>query len=155
MSTNLENLAVATGLSFQWKRSFIPIPRKVSVKECINYHTIALNLHASKVILIGRTDAETEAQIPWPHDAKSQLTVKDPDAGKDWGLEKKGATEDEMVGWHHWLNGHEFEETPGDSEEQGSLACCSPGGCKESDKTEQLSRNNKVMLKILQARFQQ
>ena len=80
-----------------WKRSFIPIPRKGSAKERTNYHTIALNLHASKVILIGRTDAETEAPVLWPPDAKSQLTVKDPDAGKDWGLEKKGATEDEIA----------------------------------------------------------
>ena len=61
---------------------------------------------------------------------------KDPDAGKDWRREEKGMTEDEMVGWHHWLNGHEFEQTPGDVEEQKSLACCSPRGHKESDMTE-------------------
>ena len=73
----------------------------------------------------------------WPPDAKSQLIGKDPDAGKDWGQEK-GATEDEMIGWHHWLNGHEFEQTLGDSEGKGSLACCSPWGHKESDTTEQL-----------------
>ena len=66
----------------------------------------------------------------------SQLIRKDPDAGKDWGQEEKGATEDEMVGWHHWLNGHEFEQTLGDSEEQGSLESCSPWGHKESDTTE-------------------
>ena len=58
---------------------------------------------------------------------------KDPDAGKDWGQEEKKAIEDEMVGWHHWLDGHEFEPTPGDNEGQGRLACCSPWGCKESD----------------------
>ena len=86
-------------------------------------------------IFIGRTDAETKAPILWPPDAKSWLIWKDPDAGKDWGQEEKGAIEDEMVGWHHWLNGHEFEQTLGDSEGQGSLACCSPGGCKESDMT--------------------
>ena len=57
----------------------------------------------------------------WPPDVKSQLTGKDPDAGKDWGQEEKGTTEDEMVRWHHWLNGHEFEQAPGDGEEQGSL----------------------------------
>ena len=81
-------------------------------------------------IFIGRTDAEAEAPIHWPSDAKSQVIGKDPDAGNDWGMEK-GVTEDEMVGWHHWLNGHEFQQTPGDSEGQGSLACCSPWGCKE------------------------
>ena len=81
-------------------------------------------------IFIGRTDAEAEAPIHGPSDAKSQVIGKDPDAGNDWGMEK-GATEDEMVGWHHWLNGHEFQQTPGDSAVQGSLACCSPWGCKE------------------------
>ena len=79
-------------------------------------------------IFIGRTDAEAEAPLLWPHDAKSQLTGKDPDAWKDWGQEEKGLTEAEMVGWHHWLNGLEFEQTPGDSEGEGSLACCSPWG---------------------------
>ena len=64
---------------------------------------------------------------------------KDPDAGKDRGQEEKGETEDEMVGWHHGLNGHEFEETPGDNEEQGSLLCCSPWNCKDSNMTEQLN----------------
>ena len=73
-----------------------------------------------------------------------RLNRKDPDAGKDWGQEEKGMTEDEMVGWHHWLNGHEFEQTPGDGEGQGSLVCCSPWGHKELDTTEQLKNNNKV-----------
>ena len=72
-------------------------------------------------IFIGRTDAEAEAPIPWLPDAKSRLIGKDPDAGKDWRQEEKGRTEDEMVGWHHR---HEFEKAPGDSEGQGSLACC-------------------------------
>ena len=67
-------------------------------------------------LFIGRTDAEAEAPILWPPDVKSQLTGKDPDAGKDWGQKEKGTTEDEMVGWHHWLNGHEFEQTLGDCE---------------------------------------
>ena len=67
-------------------------------------------------IFIGRADAEAEAPILWPRDAKSQFTGKDPDAGKDWRQEEKGVTEDQMVGWHHWLNGHEFEKTPGDSD---------------------------------------
>ena len=86
-------------------------------------------------IFIGRTDAETEAPILWPPDTKSQLIQKDPDAGKDWRQGEKGTTEDEMVGWHHWLDGHEFEQILGDSEEQGSLACCSPWGRKELDTT--------------------
>ena len=79
-------------------------------------------------IFTERTDAEAEAPILWPPDAKSQLTGKEPDAGKDWGQEEKGATEDEMVGWHHQLNGHEFEQTPGGSEGQGNLACCEVHG---------------------------
>ena len=73
--------------------------------------------------------------ILWPPDAKSQLIGKDTDAGKDWGQEEKGAAEDKMVGWYHRLNGHEFEQTLGDSERQGSLACCSPWGRKELDTT--------------------
>ena len=79
-------------------------------------------------ILIVRPDAKAEAPILWPPDVKSQLIGKDPDAGKDWRQEEKWVTEDEMVGWHHWLNGHEFEQTPGDTEGQGSLVCCSPWG---------------------------
>ena len=77
-------------------------------------------------IFIGRTDVEAEALIFWPPDAKSWLIGKDPDAGKDWGQEEKGTTENEVAGWHHWLNGHESEQTPGDSGRQGGLACCSP-----------------------------
>ena len=92
---------------------------------------------------IGRIDAKAEALILWPPDAKIWFIEKDPDAGKDWGQEEKGMPEDEMVGWHHWLNGHEFEQIPGDSEGQGSLACCSPWSHNESDRTEWLN-NNKV-----------
>ena len=83
---------------------------------------------------IGRIDAETEAPILWPSDVKSRIIRKDPDAGKDCGQKEKGATEDGMVGWHHWLNEHEFEQGLGDGEGQGSLACCSSWGCKESDR---------------------
>ena len=74
-------------------------------------------------IFIGRTDAEAEAPILWPPDAKSWLIGKDPDAGKDWQQEEKRVTENEMVGWYHSLNGYEFEQTLGDDEGQGSLAC--------------------------------
>ena len=87
-------------------------------------------------IFIGRPDAEAEAPILWPPDAKSKLIGKDPDAGKDWKQEEKGITEDEMVGWHHQLDGHLFEQAPGVGDEQRSLACCSPSGGKESDMTE-------------------
>ena len=90
-------------------------------------------------IFIGRTDAEAEAPILWPPDAKRWLITKDPDAGKDWRQEEKEMTEDEMVGWYHWLTGHEFEQAPGDGKGRRSLACCSPWGCKESDTTEQLN----------------
>ena len=89
-------------------------------------------------ISIGRTDSEAESPILWPYDVKSWLTGKYPDAGKDWRQEK-GMTEDEMVGWHHWLNGHEFEQTPGDGDRQGSLVCCSPWCRKKSDMTEWLN----------------
>jgi len=95
-------------------------------------------------LFIGRTDAETEAPILWPTDTKSQIIRKAksfPDAGKDWKQEEKGMTEDEMVGWHHQLNGHEFEQTLGDDEGQGSLAYCSSWGRTESDTTEQLNNN--------------
>ena len=92
-------------------------------------------------IFIGRTDAEAEAQILWPPDVKSWLVRKDPDAGKDWRQEK-GTTENEMVEWHHQLNGHEFEQTSGDSEGQRNLACCSSWGPKESDTTEQLNEQS-------------
>ena len=92
-------------------------------------------------IFIGRTDAEVEAPILWPLDAKSQLIGKDPDAGKDWRQEEKEPTEDEMVRWNHRLNGNEFEQTPGDSIGQGSLACYSSWNHKESDMTEWLNKN--------------
>ena len=92
-------------------------------------------------IFIGRTDAEAEAPILWSLDVKSQLIGKDSNARKDWGQELKRVIEDEVVGWHHWFNGHESEQTQGHSEGQESLACCSPWGHKESDTTEQLNNN--------------
>ena len=90
---------------------------------------------------IGRTNAEAQTPILWPPDAKNRLTGKDPDAGKDGRQEEKGMTEDEMVGWHHQLDGHEFEQAPGYGDGQGSLACCSPWGRNKSDTTEQLNNN--------------
>ena len=87
-------------------------------------------------IFIGRTDVEAKAPIFWPPDARNWLIGKEPDAGKDWRQKEKGTTEDETVGWHHWLNGHESEQAPGVGDRQGSLACCNPWGLKESDITE-------------------
>ena len=82
-------------------------------------------------MFIGGTDIEAETPILWPPDVKSRLTGKDPDPGKDRRHEKKGATEDEMVGWHHRLNGHELKKPLGDGEEQRSLECCSSWGCRD------------------------
>ena len=87
---------------------------------------------------IGKADAEAETPISWPPDAKSWLIEKDPDAGKDWRWEEKGMTEDEMIGWHHRLDGHEFEQALGVGDGQRTLVCCSPWGRKESDMTEQV-----------------
>ena len=90
-------------------------------------------------VFIGRTDVETETPILWPPDEKSWLIGKDPDAGKDWRQEEKGTTEDEMVRWHHQLNGHGFGWTLGVGDRQRGLACCSSWGHKESDTTERLN----------------
>ena len=92
-------------------------------------------------IFIGRTDAEAEAPILWPPDAKRWLIRKDPDAGIDWRQEEKGMAEDEMIWWHHGRNGHEFEQALGVGDGQGSLVCCSPWGHKELDTTWQLNWN--------------
>ena len=86
----------------------------------------------------GRNDAKAETPVLWPPHAKSWLTGKVSDAGRDWGQEEKGTTEDEMAGWHHRLDGREFEWTPGIGEGQGGLACCNSWGHKESDTTERL-----------------
>ena len=90
-------------------------------------------------VFFGRNDAKAETLVLWPPHGKSWLIGKDPDAGRDWGQEEKGTTEDEMAGWHHQLNGHEFEWTPGDGDWQGGLACSDSWGCKESDTTEWLN----------------
>ena len=87
----------------------------------------------------GRNDAKAETPILWPPHAKSWLIGKDSDVGRDWEQEEKGMTEDEIAGWHHQFNGHEFEWTPGVGDGQGSLACCDSWGCKESDTTEWLN----------------
>ena len=99
-------------------------------------------------IFIGRTDTEAEALVLWPPDAKNWLVGKDPDAGKDWRQEEKGTTEDEMVGWHHRLNGYEFEQTLGGGEGQRSLVCCSLWGLEESDMTEQWTTTDACVCKL-------
>ena len=90
-------------------------------------------------VFFGRTDAKAETLILWPPQAKSWLIGKDSDAGRDWGQEENGKTENEMAGWYHRLDGHEFEWTLGDGDGQGGLACCSSWGCKELDTTERLN----------------
>ena len=90
-------------------------------------------------VFIGRTDIEAETPILWLPHGKSWLIGKDPDAGKDWEQEEKGTIEDEMVGWHHWHNGHGFGWTLGGGDGQGGLACCGSCGCKELDMTERLN----------------
>ena len=90
-------------------------------------------------VSFGRNDTKAETPVCWPPHAKSWLIGKDSDAGKDWGQEEKGMTEDEMVGWHHGLDERESEWTPGDGDGQGGLACCNSWGRKESDTTERLN----------------
>ena len=90
-------------------------------------------------VFTGRTDIKAETPILWPRDEKNWLIGKDSDAGRDWGQEKKGITEDEMAGWHHRLDGHESEWTLGVGDGQGGLVCCDSWGCKESDMTERLN----------------
>ena len=100
-------------------------------------------------VFIGRTDFEAEAPILWPPDVKCWLIWKDPDVGKDWQQEEKGTAEDEMVEWHHWLDGPEFEQALGVVDRQGSLMYCSPWGHKEADMTERLNWTELNMLWIL------
>ena len=90
-------------------------------------------------VFFGRNDAEAETPVLWPLHVKCWLIRKDSDAGRDWGKDEKGTTEDEMAGWHHWLDGREFEWTPGVGDGQGGLACCDSWGCKELDTTEWLN----------------
>ena len=97
-------------------------------------------------MFFGRNDAKAETPVLWPPHAKSWLIGKDSDAGRYWGQEEKGTTEDEMAGWHHSLNGHEFEWTLGDGDGQGGLVCCDSWGCKESDTTEQLNWTDWIQL---------
>ena len=97
-------------------------------------------------ILTGKTDAEAEIPVLWPPDVKNWLIRKDAAAGKDWKQEEKGTAEDEMVGWHHWLYGHEFEQVPRVGDGQGGLVCCSLWGRKELDMTEWLNGTESLKL---------
>ena len=103
-------------------------------------------------VFFGRTDAKAETPVLWPPHAKSWLIGKDSDAGRDRGQEEKGMTEDEMAGWHHRLDRHEFGWTPGVGDGQGGLACCSSWGCKESDTTEQLNWTELTLWKTMKLR---
>ena len=98
-----------------------------------------VHLKDQSCMFIARTDVEAETPILWPPNAKSSLIWKNSVAGKDWGQEEKGTTDDEMVGWHHWLDGHESEWTPGVGDGQGGLEFCCSWGCKGSDMTEWLN----------------
>ena len=101
-------------------------------------------------VFIGRTDVEAETPVFWPPYSKNWLIGKDCDAGRDWGQEEKGMTEDEMAGWHHQLDGHGSEWTPGVGDGQGGLACCCPWCCKESDTTERLNWTELQINNLLQ-----
>ena len=115
--------------------------------DCKEIQPVHPKWHQSWVF-IGKTDVEAATPIIWPPDLNSWLIGKDPDAGKDWGQEAKGMTEDEMAGWHHWLDAHEFGWTPGVGDGQGGLACCDSWGHKESYTTERLNWTQLKELKI-------
>ena len=102
---------------------------------------------------LGRNDAKAEAPVFWAPHAKSWLIVKDSDAGRDWGQEEKGMTEDEMAGWHHWLVGRESEWTPGVGDGQGGLVCCGSLGRKKSDTTEQLNWTSSLNVVLITINF--
>ena len=138
----------------QWQTLFLGAPKSLLKNWCfwavvlektlestLDYKEIQpVNPRGNKPwIFIGRTDAEAETPVLWPTHVKSWLIGKDPDAERGWGQEEKGTTEDEMVGWHHRLDGHEFEQASGVGDGQGRLVCCDSWGRKESDTTEQLN----------------
>ena len=136
--TNLDNILKSRDITLLTKVCLV----KAMVLDCKEIKPV--NSKGNQPwIFIGRTGAE--ALILWPPDVKNQITGKDFDAGKDWGQEKKGVTEDEMVGWQYRINGHEFEQTPGDSEGQGSPACSSLCGHKEWDMSLWLNKNRSLL----------
>ena len=146
----LVGLCFSDPLNWMWTCDSLWAPKNWCFWPVVLEKTLESPLNCKKIkpvnpkgdqswIFIGRTDAEAETPILWLPDAKNWLIGKDPDAGKDWRQEEKGMTEDEMVEWHHQLDGHEFEQALGVGDGQGILECCSPWGCKESDTTEQLN----------------
>ena len=118
--------------------SFSKIPLWVSYRTLKEIQPVHFKEDQSWVFF-GRNDAKAETPVLWPPDAKSWLIGKDSDTGRDWGQEEKGTTEDEMTGWHHRLDGHEFGWTLGIGDGQRGLVCCNSWGCKESDTTEWLN----------------
>ena len=128
-----------------WVHSPLWVPRTcLSFLVCFGFQdSLVLNAYSLQVhqswVFFARTDAKAETPVLWPPHAKSQLIGKDSDAGRDCGQEEKGTTEDEMAGWHHWVDGRESEWTPGVGDGQGGLACCGSWGRKESDTTERLN----------------
>ena len=113
--------------------------------DCKEIQPVHPKGHQSWVFIV-RTDVEDETLILWPPNVKNWLIWKDPDAGKDWVQEQKGTTEDKMLGWHHWLDGHGFAWTPGVDDGQGGLACCGSWGLKEMDTTEWLNWTEVVVV---------
>ena len=132
-------------MSTSWLTVEVAVAKEKTLESLLDHEKIKpVNPKRNQsLIFFGRTNSEAEAPILWPPNVKNWLTGKYPDAGKDWGQEEKGVTEDKMVGWYHRLNGHESEQTPGDGEGQGSLVCCSPWGRKESDTTEPLNKKRR------------
>ena len=122
-----------------------PLERPLDCKEIQPVHSKG----DQSWVLIGRTGAKAETPRLWPPDSKSWLIGKVSDAGRDWGMEEKGKTEDEMAWWHYWLGVHEFGWTLGVSDAQGGLACCYSWGRRESDTTEQLHWTDFSLLLLL------
>ena len=116
--------------------------------DCKAIHPVHAKGDQSSVFF-GRSDAKAETPILWPPHGKSWLIGKDSDAGRDWGQEEKGTTEDKMAGWHHWLDGRESEWTPGVGDGQGGLACCDSWGRRESDTTERLNRTEYLSINTM------
>ena len=131
----MENIIYQQNKRFNWKTARTNKCWRRDCKEIQPVHSEG----DQSWVFFGRTDAKAETPVLWPPHAKNWLIGKDSDAGRDWGQEEEGTTEDEMAGWHYWLDGLEFEWTPGVGDGQGGLACCNSWGRKESDMTEWLN----------------
>ena len=122
---------------------------KANMFKCLVHAGSIIGISYTVRVFFGRNDAKAETPVLWPPHAKSWLIGKDSDAGRDWGQEEKGMTEDDLAGWHHWLDGHEFEWTPGVGDGQGVLVCCNSWGRKESDMNEQLNWTESNLLILI------